>query len=374
LDLLRAAAVALSIVATGCAIHPLPEDVTGVDTYHIVRQIRCEARDALRTIVIEWLAKLAAKTSDQLLQQLALQYESNPASINTFHYNLFKGPRYAEIRSTAKLFYDAGIAYNFDLTGTETNNLDAQVNFLKTFTNGKFTPGISGGWDRVRSNERTLTVTDTFSKLLTKVPEQYCDGQIVYANYAYPVVGRIGIDKTIKSFIELTLFASLSGAKSDPGVSGPPTMTDNLTFTTTIKSTINPIVVFTPVTNALQLTNASLTADNNRVDRHQVTIGLAITQTGQVELEPLRSYLFSANRVAPVRRGPLATKSALFIGGRVTGGGTSSEQLAVVAIDQIKTREIQLIASPSPTILSPFPTILSPFSTIASPFQIIAGP
>jgi hypothetical protein len=244
------------------------------------------------------------------------------------------------------LFYDTGIAYIFDLTGTETNNLDAQVSFLKTFTNSKFSLGISGGLDRIRSNERTFTVTDTFGKLLTKVPEEYCEGQIVYANYVYPIVGRIGIDKTIKSFIELTLFASLSGAKSGPGVSAPPTMTDNLTFTTTIKSTVNPIVVFTPVTSAFQLTNASLTADNNRVDRHQVTIGLAIAPTGQTEVEPLRSYLFSANRLAPVSRRPAAATGGLVVGGRVTGGGTSSEQLAVIAIDQIKSREIQLIATP----------------------------
>src|SRR5262249_49382876 len=154
-----------------------------------------------------------------------------------------------------------------------------------------------GGLDRIRSNQRTFTVTDTVSKLLTKVPEQYCDGQIVYANYIYPIVGRIGIDKTIKSFIELNLFAGLGGAKADPGASTPPTMTDNLVFTTTIKTTVNPMVVFTPVTTTFQLMNASLTADNNRVDRHQVTIGLAIAASGQTEVEPLRSYLFSANRV-----------------------------------------------------------------------------
>ena len=42
--LLSVAAIALSFLGAGCAIHPLPQDVTGVDTYHIVRQIRCEAR------------------------------------------------------------------------------------------------------------------------------------------------------------------------------------------------------------------------------------------------------------------------------------------------------------------------------------------
>jgi hypothetical protein len=354
--LIRAAATALSMAIAGCSIHPLPEDVTGVNTYHIVRQIRCEARDTLRTIITEWLEKLAAKTSDPLLQQLASQYRANPASFNSFHYSLFKGSQYAQIRSLVKLFYDAGIAYNFDLTGTETNDLNAELSFLKTFSDHGFSLGINGGLDRTRQNERTFTITDTFSKLLTKVPEQYCDGQIAYANYIYPVVGRIGIDRTIRSFIELTLFADLSGAAA----AAPPTMTDDLTFTTAIKSNVNPIVVFTPITNALQLTRASLAADNNRIDRHQVTIGLAIAPTGLTEVQPLRSYLFSANRVAPIGRGPAMTTGGLVIGGRVTGGGTATERLAVLAIDQVKTREIQLIPSVRQPIISPL-----------LPFQII---
>jgi hypothetical protein len=230
---------------------------------------------------------------------------------------------------------------------TETNNLDPQINLVQTFTNSKFTLGINGGLDRIRANQRQFTITDTFSKLLTKVPEQYCDGQIVHANYIYPIVGRIGIDKTIQSFIEMTLFASLSGAGAAAGVSAPPTMTDNLTFTTTIKSTVTPMVVFTPVTTAFRLANASLTADNNRVDRHQVTIGLAITKSGQAEIEPLRSYLFSANRLAPIGRAPASAAGGLVVGGRVTGGGTSSEQLAVIAIDQVKSREIQIVGTPA---------------------------
>jgi hypothetical protein len=343
LNRVRAAVLALSIATSGCSIHPLPKDVTGVDTYTIARRIRCEARDALRNIVTEWLAAVAAKSDDPLLQELASQYKNNPATINSFDYHIFKGPRYAEIRSTVKLFYDSGIAYTFDLTGTETNNLDAELDFMRVLTNSKFTLGISGGLDRTRANERIFTITDTFSRLLTKVPEEYCYGQVVYANYVYPIVGRIGIDKTIRSFIDLTLFAGLSGAKADPGASAPPTMTDDLTFTTTINSTVNPLVVFTPVTSAFQLTTASLTTANNRVDRHEVTVGLAIATSGLTELGPLRSYLFSANRVAPVGRAPVRTAGGLVIGGRITGGGTTTEQLAVIAIDQKKSQQIQIV-------------------------------
>jgi hypothetical protein len=339
---IRAATVAGSLMLAGCSIHPLPEDVTGVDTLDIVKQIRCEARATLRTIVIDWLAERGAALGDPLLQRLAAQYQSNPASINTFNYTLFKG-QYAEYRSVVKLFYDAGIAYTFDLTGTETNNLDAQASFLKVFSDHRTTLGLTGNFDRTRSNQRTFTVTDTFGKLLTKVPEKYCDGKIVAANYVYPVVGRIGIDRTIKSFIDLTLFGSLSGPKD--AAAAPPTMTDNLVFTTTLNLGINPMAVFTPLTGALQLTNASLMAEGDRSDRHQVTVGLAIGKEGKTELDPLRSYLFSTSRVAPVGRS--ATVAGGFvIGGRVIGGGTSTETLAVIAIDQIKSQEIKIVPTP----------------------------
>ena len=32
---------------TGCAVHPLPEDVTRRSTYDIVQSIRCEAKQAI---------------------------------------------------------------------------------------------------------------------------------------------------------------------------------------------------------------------------------------------------------------------------------------------------------------------------------------
>src|SRR4051812_43739321 len=33
---------AFGFLIAGCSVHPLPEDVTGLSTYNIVRQIRCE--------------------------------------------------------------------------------------------------------------------------------------------------------------------------------------------------------------------------------------------------------------------------------------------------------------------------------------------
>jgi hypothetical protein len=320
-----AAVVALSLLS-GCTIHPLPEDVTGVSTYHIVRQIRCETRDTIRNLVIAWLGR----SQDARLRELGLQYQRDPQSIRTFHYNLFKGPQFVRVRQMIKLFYDTGIAYNFDFDIFEDNNLSTDVSFLKPLTNGKFTLGINAGAKRKRENHRVFTVTDTFSHLLTKVPESYCEGFIREANRVYPITGRIGVDKIVTDFIDLTLFGELAGSKDKPLL---PTMVDTLTFTTAITASVTPKVEFTPVGKAFQLASASLTGLADRTDIHQVAVGLAIASGAATDIDPVRGQFFSA------ASGPLV------VGRRVTGGGTPSEQLAVMAIDQIRSREVKIVPS-----------------------------
>jgi hypothetical protein len=318
-------AFALLPLFCGCSIHPLPDDVSGVSTPTIVRQIRCEARDTIRKRVIQWLSGL----NDPLPKKLAMQYENDPASIRNFHYDLFKTPALVRVRSVAKLFYDTGIAYNFDITITEDNNLSTDVSFLKPLTNPKFTLGFNAGANRRRANERIFTTTDTFSYLLTKLREDYCNGHIVEANYIYPITGRIGVDKIVNDFIELTLFEGLAG--KDDKQQGPPTMADTLTYTTAITASATPKIEFAPVNQAFQLASASLNGTADRTDIHKVIVALAISPGSITELDP-------------VRRGLLApSQGSLVVGRRVTGGGTSSEQLAVRAIDQIKSREFQIV-------------------------------
>jgi hypothetical protein len=333
---------ALSLFA-GCAIHPLPEDVTRATSFDIVRQIRCETRDSVRELVIWWLEQLSPYSPTA--KKLALQYRNDPASIRSFHYDLFNTPDLSEVRSAAKLFYDTGIAYNFDFMITEDNDLTADLGFLKQRPFSKVSLAINAGARRKRGNERTFTVTDTFSGLLTNVTERYCEGQIVGPNYSYPISGHIGVDKLVNEFIYMTLFNNLAGGGAKPGdLSGPPTMVDNLAFTTAITASANPSIVFTPITPAFQLASASVNALADRIDVHKVTIGLAIGKTGIAELAPLRSYLFGPGST---QTGPIVAQAGpLYVGARVIGGGSPSERLAVIAVDQVKSREIQLIPPP----------------------------
>jgi hypothetical protein len=67
------------------------------------------------------------------------------------------------------------------------------------------------------------------------------------------------------------------------------------------------------------------TTGDGRTDK--VTRALAISPTNTVERDPGRKESTAGG--------------SLVVGGRVTGGGSPSEQLAVIAIDQIKSRPAQ---------------------------------
>jgi hypothetical protein len=340
-------ALASLFLLAGCAIHPLPEDVTGIDTPDIVKQIRCESREAVQTVVIHWMNKLG-EAGDPIAQRLAAEYAQNPEATSQFGPQLFKGPDYVWVRAVINSFYETGIAYNFDLNMTEDNDLTTQVNLLRVLPEHVFKLGFDAGALRKRSNQRTFTVTDTFKYLLTTLNDpargRYCDGPIVRANYIYPIVGRIGIEKLVKDFIDLTLFGNLAGSDKS---SGAPTMADKFVFTTTVYASATPRVEFTPVTTALRVANAQLSATARRTDMHQVAVALAVAKQGVTELGGLRSYLFTAPRSSGGARPSTVSRAAagsgtLYVGDRVTGGGTASEVLAVIAIDQMKRREFQL--------------------------------
>ena len=347
------AAVVAVLLVTGCAIHPVPEDVTGVDTYHIVRQIRCETREAAAEFVLRELRRLGSDHEDQaadpVAQRLVAQYEADPESISTFRPDLFPGPRYAQVRNLYSVIYSAAIAYNFDLTMSEENDLGTTINLLGPWT-PKFTLGLNADANRGRSNERSFTVTDTFSQLLMKLNmpvrgQRYCDGQIVQANYVYPIAGRIGVDKLVMTFFELALLGNLSADKAAPGAAGAPTIADKLTFITTIDGSATPKVVFNPVGAGFQLSDASLTGFARRMDTHQVTVGLAVDATATAYLTSLRSYLFSRERSAPVAVRAGAAGRVLVANSLTAQARTQAEQLAVLAVDQLKSREVQLVTA-----------------------------
>jgi hypothetical protein len=315
----RAGIAFVSVCLTGCTIHPLPDDVTGISTYDIVRQIRCEARQAIFDEAVGWLA--GPKDPDPEAQKIGSEFQSGSRPIDTFNYTLFRGG----VRQVVQLFYNTGIAYNFQLDMTETDNIDPTLDFLKMFEKNQFTVNVTANADRMRENIRTFTVTDTFSGLLRNSPPHYCDGFIVQANYIYPVVGKIGMDRMINDFVNLTLFGGLAAPSSNgsiPSPKGPPTMVDQLKFTTKFNLTTTPKVVFSPVRN---LMDASVGITATRQDIHTVTIGLAIDTGSVAQVAAFRATLLSTGPLGPLLSAAPAN---------------NAEFLATQAVNQVLTQQL----------------------------------
>src|ERR1700685_1993726 len=157
----RFAAIALSSLVAGCAIHPVPEDVTGVDTAGIVKQIRCETRDAVREMIRKQLEILAASPDPgtaAIAKDLLAQYAEDVEKMAKFNpSSSFPGPEYLQVRNVFNLFYAGAVAYSFDLTMNEENDLGSMANFLGPWTN-QLTLGLSGDVNRTRVNERIFTI------------------------------------------------------------------------------------------------------------------------------------------------------------------------------------------------------------------------
>jgi hypothetical protein len=330
----RVAAIALSVFSGGCAIHPLPEDVTGVSTYAIVRQIRCEAREAIVRSAIGWLTNDV--DVDPRSRAIGFEFANKTRHIQTLSPELFRG----RVQLLFGLFYDTGIAYDYDLEMTEVTNLGGSINLLKPFIDGKGSLGLSASADRSRQNTRKFTVTDTFRGLVKDTPPKFCEDQLADPNYSYPIAGKIGMERVIQDFIRLTLYGALSGT----GHQGPPTLVDALDFQTFISGSATPTIEFAPLGEALRVANATLTGTASRRDVHKLTVGLAIASAAIGFIDPARMSLFGTGPVVRSARGAgttaLIASSSLFGPQVIASPRTASEFAAVAAVNQVLTTKL----------------------------------
>jgi hypothetical protein len=146
-------ALSLALLVTGCAIRPLPEQVAGITTFNIVKQIRCETREAAFNTFIKALADNPQEFGETT-QRTAERFRDHPEMMDQFKPTLFAGTA----RDFVNYFWNTGIAYNISLDMTETNNLDTQIDFIKPLTGSTRTLGLSAGLDtHVHSRSPTIS-------------------------------------------------------------------------------------------------------------------------------------------------------------------------------------------------------------------------
>lgn len=325
----RVALGCLLLSSAGCAVHPLPQNYSGVDTADIVRHVRCEARSAVEDNIIQWLGnkdRLSGLLNQHEPQRVAaearivaglnvdprvpINFSENDYPDEHFDPDVVRSGEQKKWtdRAIIKLFANSAVALDFTFDMAEIDNLDTTLDFLGILKHTALSAALNGGFDRTRENIRTFTVTDTISGLLNmKNPQAYCRQYASVNNLIYPVTGDIGIGEIVHTFAVLSLFSNLDGT----GHKGPPTIGDTLNFTTKISGSLAPKVVLASAFRGAQLLDASLTASSSRTDLHKVIVALALPPPKEQDTKPATTGTF------------------------VTASGTGAEVLAAQTINQI---------------------------------------
>jgi hypothetical protein len=253
-----------------CSIHPIPDDVSRYSTADIIRNVRCEAKDAVRERIRQALHErgIYDVVPDNVLDPKSL------AKIRR---------RDARLAAKFKAYGASTITYEFLFDITETNDATGGVTFGMPFTTGgQFSLPFSGQLKKVREGKRTINSVETFAGL-AKLP---CEGWVKpERDMLYPLTGSVGVGRIITTFINISEMGTqdLTKASADEKV-----FKDVLTFTTTVGETATPTLKLTPVPDRFRLTDATITNGNTRVDMHQVTITLLFP-----DLEDLREAIGS---------------------------------------------------------------------------------
>lgn len=309
-----AALFSIAAALGGCGVHPLPEDVTPLDTNAIVLQIRCEAREGLKEAALAFLLNPKFQFPEKTLSR-ARELASGEIAFADFSPN--------QLDPVAGFYLakyeQAAIGYDFNFDMSVTNALSAGTSFTGIVPHQIVNAGAAGGVDLQRQTIRNFRVTDTFGKLRQM---KKCDegDDRKFENYAFPVTGRIGLAELVRTFVDLNEHNNLSGPVKD-GKPTAPILADTFAFSTKLAASVGADVNLTPATPRFHLLKANFGAAGSRTDAHKVVVAMS--------LEP--------------EKAPAATKSvvpAAFVGLNSTFAGfgkTTAEKLTLIEIDYQKT-------------------------------------
>jgi hypothetical protein len=241
--------LASAVAFGGCSIHPIPDDLSYYRTEDIVRNVRCEAKEAVRGRI-----QLA------LLERGLDHIDPEKVLSDARNFEIIKRTD-PELAQRFLAYGASTIAYKFTFDILEINDNSGSVTFELPFTTGDFTLGLSGGLNKQRKGKRTFRTVEKFKDLIFLNCSNW---EQPNGNMVYPLTGSIGVDRIINTFIDV---AQLGGAKEQ--------FTDTITFTTYLRGKINPTLVLAPVVDQFRVTKAALSLESSRNDMHTVLVSLA---------------------------------------------------------------------------------------------------
>ena len=251
--------VCISALLSGCAIRPDIQDVTRVDTYEVIKRIRCELRDAVREVARRAIIHRFPQAKDRFTKD---------SDFVGFDYRTL-GKDTVEVFS---VYADSVIGTEFTFDATEDNNVAGGLDVLNTFTRGTLGIGVGGSKKLSRNNVEKSRSIDTFEKIATSpsTSNNYCGNEgVPPVNFTYPITGKIGLEPVVTKFFDYNQSANL-GAPTGSASQAEYSVT--LKFTTTLKADVAAVAKFTPLDKRWQLAGVDGAADVSRSDIHTLSI------------------------------------------------------------------------------------------------------
>lgn len=274
------ASSAFMSVSVGCSVHPLPEDATGINTFEVIRKIRCEAR----TAIIESAVNLLRKSKEAAVRSLAERISQN--------HNLLNKDIYKKVDRETEIFLrkydDTAIGFDFTFTMTENNDVSADIGFVSKVFNGSDSLGFRSSNGRERQNIRNVRITDTIESLIEQ--RTNCDRYATGVNLIYPITGNIGLFEVLDTFFNLNEVAPIAVNADDKTT----LFADTLKFTTTFSGSVGPGLTITPLGKNYGLSAGAFSAESKRSDVHTLVIAIS--------LPPERQVISNNGTVAPTRK------------------------------------------------------------------------
>jgi len=224
----------------GCAIRPLPENISRANTFDIVERVRCEVREVVAP------------------------------------YYLVNTPNTDETRHAKRIIEHAIIGFDFNFEMTEQNNeTKGNLSFdrpsFKAPDKG-FGLDLTGSAERKRKNIRHFRILEKLKDVLNNAKCSAAD----QANWVYPITGATGMGEVVSTYIKLERLTDLDKFEAEKSIlPEKPVFSDVLEFTTKVNAGIKPELVLNSVAGSLRLTNASFFGSAEREDKHTLIVALA---------------------------------------------------------------------------------------------------
>lgn len=262
----------IGLFVGSCSIAPRVDDLGGLDTFDVHDRLRCEVRDAIRDVTIEYVQDYDSALAAALREgrkTFAEAYET----------------KHPKLRKIFDKYDGVTVGYAFTVDIKEDYDTGGGAGLGRSFRGGSDSIGFTVTFNRQRRNIRTSRLQDEFGSLATKLSEATCPFLKKIPNYAYPMFGDLGIRMFVKAFLDANEAQRLIGPPDHPDI---PTMSENLQFVTKIGASVNPGVAVAAVGRVFELASGNLKFDESREDSHQVIITLALPPEDKTKGRPFR--------------------------------------------------------------------------------------